>query len=342
MKIILITGAGSGIGYETAVSLKAQGHKIYGGVRDQRSVEKLTQSGIIPLELDITDERPVSYTHLDVYKRQMHISPINISVHTVDPALRVKMMKNKHAGDVLRYIDEFAEAGIEINCQLVLCRGINDGDKLRESLEKLAGLHPSVQSIAAVPAGLTRYRENLYPLTPYDQETAGEVLDILEEYGNRFKQRHGVRIVYPGDEWYLLAGRPIPPYDFYDSFCQLENGVGMWRLLHDEFMEALPEMKKPFWPRRIDLATGELAYPLIKTLADTLQTMCRSVHITVHCIRNDFFGGNVTVAGLITGTDLKADVYKRQPSKSPSPARRRGFGQIPLPSRRGSPRSRPW
>lgn len=247
--------------------------------------------------------------------KKMHISPINISVHTVDPALRVKMMKNKHAGDVLRYIDEFAEAGIEINCQLVLCRGINDGDKLRESLEKLAGLHPSVQSIAAVPAGLTRYRENLYPLTPYDRESAGEVLDILEEYGNRFKQRHGVRIVYPGDEWYLLAGRPVPPYDFYDSFCQLENGVGMWRLLHDEFMEALPEMKKPFWPRRIDLATGELAYPLIKTLADTLQTMCRSVHITVHCIRNDFFGGNVTVAGLITGTDLKAQLKGRLHSK---------------------------
>ncbi len=237
--------------------------------------------------------------------KKMHISPINISVHTVDPELRVTMMKNKHAGEVLRYIDEFAAAGIEMNCQLVLCRGVNDGDRLRQSIEKLAGLYPAVQSIAAVPSGLTRYREGLYPLEPYDQETAGQVLDILEEYGERYRQQHGVRIIYPGDEWYLLVERPIPPYEFYDGFPQLENGVGMWRTLHDEFLEALPDMKPPLLPRRIDLATGELAYPLLKNLADTLQTVCRKVKITVHCIKNDFFGGNVTVAGLVTGTDLK-------------------------------------
>lgn len=248
--------------------------------------------------------------------KRMHISPINVSVHTVDPELRVKMMKNKHAGEVLRYIDEFAAAGIEMNCQLVLCRGVNDGDKLRQSIEKLAGLYPAVQSIAAVPSGLTRYREGLHPLEAYDRKTAEQVLDILEEYGERYRQQHGVRIIYPGDEWYLLAGRPIPPYEFYDGFPQLENGVGMWRTLHDEFLEALPEMKPPLLPRRIDLATGELAYPLIKNLADTLQTVCRKVKITVHCIKNDFFGGNVTVTGLVTGTDLKKQLKGKLKSRT--------------------------
>lgn len=248
--------------------------------------------------------------------KTMHISPINISVHTTDPALRVQMMKNKRAGEVLRYIDEFAAAGIEMNFQLVLCRGVNDGDKLRESIEKLAGLYPAVRSIAAVPAGLTRYRQDLPPITPYDRQTAGEVLDILEAYGARYQSAHGVRIVYPGDEWYLLAGRPVPPWEFYDSFSQLENGVGMWRMLHDEFMEALPDMKPPLLPRHIDLATGELAYPLVKMLTDTLQAMCRKVHIHVHCIKNHFFGGNVTVAGLITGTDLKAQLKGRLRSRT--------------------------
>ena len=240
--------------------------------------------------------------------KKMHISPINISVHTVDPALRVRMMANKCAGEVLRYIDEFAEAGIEMNCQLVLCRGINDGDKLRESIEKLAGLYPAVQSIAAVPSGLTRYRDKLYPLIAYDAKTAGEVLDILEEYGEKYKAQHGVRIVYPGDEWYLLAGRPIPQNDFYDDYRQLENGVGMWRRLHDEFMEALGDKRTLLLPRRLDIATGTLAYPLIKSLTDTLQSIYRNLRIRVHPIQNNFFGGNVSVAGLITGTDLKAQL----------------------------------
>lgn len=236
--------------------------------------------------------------------KTMHISPINISVHTVNPELRVAMMKNKHAGDVLRYIDEFAKAYIQMNCQLVLCRGINDGDELKKSLEKLTALYPAVQSIAAVPSGLTKYREGLYPLEPYDKQTAIEVLGILEEYGEQCYKRHGVRIVYPSDEWYLLAEREIPPREFYDSFCQLENGVGMWRMLHDEFMEALEETRAPLLPKKIDLATGELAYPLICRLANAMQGKMRNVKIEVHEIKNEFFGGNVTVAGLITGTDL--------------------------------------
>ena len=165
-----------------------------------------------------------------------------------------------------------------------------------------------MRSIAAVPTGLTRYRDGLYPLEPYDRESACEVLDILEEYGEKYKRQYGVRVVYPGDEWFLLAGRPIPPDEYYDDYVQLENGVGMWRLLHDEFMNALPDQKHTLLPRAIDVATGTLAYPLIRMLADTLQSLHRNVKVTVHCIRNDFFGGNVSVAGLITGTALIAQL----------------------------------
>ena len=240
--------------------------------------------------------------------KAMHISPINISVHTVDPELRVKMMKNKNAGAVLRYIDEFAEAGIEMNCQLVLCRDVNDGDALRRSIEKLASLYPHVKSIAAVPAGLTRYREGLYPITAYDKESAAQVLDILEEYGEKFREQYGVRIVYPGDEWFLLAQRPIPKAEYYDEYLQLENGVGMWRLFHDEFMNALGTRHRVLWPRRMDVVTGELAYPLIKMLTETLCSIYPRVHVRVHMIKNEFFGGNVTVAGLITGTDILKQV----------------------------------
>lgn len=254
----------------------------------------------------------ITLTNLNAHEveriKKMRISPINISVHTVEPELRVQMMTNKHAGEVLRYIDEFAAEGIEMNCQLVLCRGVNDGEHLRKSVEKLAGLYPAVQSIAAVPSGLTRYREGLYPLTPYDRETAAEVLDILEEYGQKYREKHGVRIVYAADEWFLLAERPIPPDEYYDGYLQLENGVGMWRRLHDEFIDALPVQKRTYLPRTLDIATGTMAYPLIRLLTDTLQSLHSNVRIYVHCIENNFFGGNVGVAGLITGTDLIAQL----------------------------------
>lgn len=254
----------------------------------------------------------ITLTNLNAHEieriKRMHISPINISVHTVEPELRVKMMTNKRAGEVLRYIDEFAAAGIEMNCQLVLCRGVNDGGHLRKSIEKLASLYPAVRSVAAVPSGLTRFREGLYPLEPYDRETAAEVLDILEGYGAQCAARHGVRVVYPGDEWFLLAGRPIPPAEYYDGYPQIENGVGMWRKLHDEFMDALPAARPPLLPRAVDVVTGAAAYPLIAQLADALQKRCRNVRVTVHRVENHFFGGNITVAGLLTGTDLIAQL----------------------------------
>ena len=248
--------------------------------------------------------------------KKMHISPINISVHTTDPALRVRMMANKRAGETLKYLDEFAEAGIQMNCQLVLCRGVNDGDALRRSLEKLIGMYPAVQSVAVVPSGLTRYRKGLYKLEPYDAASSAAVLDILEEQGAACKKKYGARIVYPGDEWYLCAGRPIPPGSFYEDYAQLENGVGMWRLFRDEFMAEL-QFYRRCWPvpRRIDVATGTLAAPLITEMARALTLRHPTVQVAVHPIRNDFFGGNVSVAGLVTATDIVAQCKGRLKSR---------------------------
>ena len=248
--------------------------------------------------------------------KKMHISPINISVHTTDPALRVRMMANKRAGETLKYLDEFAGAGIQMNCQLVLCRGVNDGDALRRSLEKLTGMYPAVQSIAAVPSGLTRYRKGLYKLEPYDAASSAAVLDILEEQGAACKKKYGARIVYPGDEWYLCAGRPIPPGSFYEDYAQLENGVGMWRLFRDEFMAELQFYRRR-WPvpRRIDVVTGTLSAPQITEMTRALTLRLPTVQVAVHPIRNDFFGGNVSVAGLVTATDIVAQCKGRLKSR---------------------------
>ena len=234
----------------------------------------------------------------------MHISPINISVHTTNPELRVRMMANKRAGETLAYLKQFAEAGIEMNCQLVLCRGINDGEELRRTLDDLCQLHESILSIAAVPSGVTRYRKGLYPLTPYDRETAAQTLNILEEYGRRCVKEYGTRLIYPGDEWYLAAERPVPEGDFYEEYAQLENGVGMWRLYRDEFLGALAHSRTGRRIRRMDVVTGTLAAPLIQEMMEALHGRHPSVKVTVHPIRNNFFGGNISVAGLVTGTDI--------------------------------------
>ena len=235
---------------------------------------------------------------------RMRISPLNISVHTTDPQLRVRMMANKRAGEVLAYLDQFAQAGITMNFQLVLCRGINDGDNLRRTLEDLQKYYPHVESIAAVPAGVTAHRKGLYPLEPYDPGTAAQTLEILEEYGRRCLQELGTRLIYPGDEWYLLAGRTIPDYDFYEDFSQLENGVGMWRLYREEFLEELARPHGLVLPRKLDVVTGTLAAPLIQEMIQAVQHRYPQVRISVHPVKNNFFGGNVNVAGLVCGGDI--------------------------------------
>lgn len=245
----------------------------------------------------------------------MRISPVNISVHTTNPPLRVEMMGNRFAGEVLRFIPMLAKAGIQLNTQLVLCPGVNDGDELRRSIEWLAQYRPALQSIAAVPVGLTRFRQGLHTIAPYTAKQAATQLDIMLEYGNQFKQEEDLRIVYPSDEWFLLAGRPMPEEDFYDGYPQLENGVGMWRLLHDEFICALADRDIPEGKREVDLVVGTLAYPLYIELAEQLHKKMPLVNVHVHAVQNNFFGDTITVTGLVTGQDIVAQVKGKLKTK---------------------------
>ena len=223
-----------------------------------------------------------------------------------NPQLRVRMLANKRGGEVLKYLPRLVEGGIAVNCQLVLCRGINDGDELRRTLSDLLELTPMVQSIAAVPCGVTDYREKLFKQTPYDAKTSAEVIDIMEEFGDECKRRHGKRIIYPSDEWYLKAGRPIPPEEFYEDFDQLENGVGMMRLYASEFLAELEKPHRIYGTKKMDVVTGEMASPLIHQMMAELHRQYPMVEVTVHTIKNKFFGGNVGVAGLVTATDIIA------------------------------------
>ncbi len=235
---------------------------------------------------------------------KLHISPIFISVHTTNPPAGTHDGKQARSRNPLRYLDVFAKGGIDMNCQLVLCRGINDGDELRRTLDDLLRLRPQVESIAAVPAGVTAYRKGLFKLTPYDQQSAAETLDIMEEYCARCRKQYGRSVVYPSDEWYLLAGREVPPAEFYDNYDQLEDGVGMWRMYHDSFWDELQFPRSNVEPRSIAVVTGTLAAPLIREMAEATHAKYPQISVTVHAIQNDYFGGTVSVAGLVTGTDI--------------------------------------
>lgn len=243
--------------------------------------------------------------------KQMHISPINISVHTMNPGLREKMMCNRFAGEALGTVYELAQSGIKLNTQLVLCPGINDGEELRYSLKELLGLYPGVQSVACVPVGLTKYREGLPQLEPYTRERAAEVVRIVEELGDKSLAENGERVCYASDEFYLRAGLPIPPAEFYGEFNQLENGVGLVASLEDEFSSALALEEGDSRERRISLATGVDAAPILAGLAQRLREKWSGVVCTVYPIVNDFFGHTITVAGLVTGKDLLAQLAGR-------------------------------
>lgn len=237
---------------------------------------------------------------------KMHISPINISVHTTNPELRVEMMKNKNAGKVLEIIKKFTDAGIMVNAQLVLCPGLNDKAELRRSLNDLGALYPQIQSIACVPVGLTKYREGLYDLRPFTAHEACETVATIEEFGNKFKAEHGTRLAYPGDEFYLLGGLPVPQPEFYEEFAQIENGVGMWASLKSEFSEHLEfsEDSDLSSPRHISVATGAAAAPLLRNLVDEAAKKWHNLKVEVYEIKNNFFGENITVSGLLTGKDF--------------------------------------
>ncbi len=241
-----------------------------------------------------------------------HLEPINVSVHTMNPALRCKMLNNRFAGEALGKMQTLRDAGVEMNGQIVLCKGINDRAELEYSIEKLTEYIPCMQSLSVVPVGLTKFREGLYPLEPFEKEDAREVLAIIHKWQNYCMEKFDTHFVHAGDEWYLLADEEIPPEENYDGYLQLENGVGMMRLLEDEFMEALEGAEADSAiKRKVTLVTGKLAAPLLEKLTQCFMLKFPEICVQVIPIRNDFFGERITVSGLLTGKDILAQLKGR-------------------------------
>lgn len=257
-----------------------------------------------------------------------HLSPINISFQTMNPQLRCKMLNNRFAGEALKKVDALYEAGIQMNGQIVLCKGVNDGDELRYSIEQLMKYLPHLESVSVVPVGLSKYREGLYPLEPFTKEDAREVLEMIHGYQQECMEHYGCHFIHASDEWYILAEQELPEAQRYDGYLQLENGVGMLRLLLDEFEEALDEHRsaiasggvrpgqsytgdtgeetdsKKEQIKQLSLATGKLAYPYILRMTQELCAVYPHIKVNVYPIRNDFFGEHITVSGLLTGQDI--------------------------------------
>ncbi|MBQ9859938.1 MAG: DUF512 domain-containing protein [Clostridia bacterium] len=239
---------------------------------------------------------------------EMHISPVNISVHTTNPELRCQMMNNRFAGQCLDYLQRFAEAGLALNCQLVLVPGYNDGEELARSIRDLAALTPAVRSVAAVPVGLTKHREGLTPLRLFTKEEARQVIHQLTAAGDEMLSQCGSRVFYPSDEWYIRAELPIPEGDFYEDYPQLENGVGMIALQREQFREQLAAWETAPVTTRAVVATGMAAAPFLQALVEEAKVHFPTLSAQVVPIRNDFFGETITVSGLITGKDLIAQL----------------------------------
>ena len=251
---------------------------------------------------------------------QMQLAPINISVQTTNPELRCKMLNNRFAGEKLRFLDRFYEGHVEMNGQIVCCKGVNDGEELRRSIEDLMRYLPFMRSVSVVPAGISRFREGLYPLTLFTQEEAGQIIDMIEGYQKICFDRFGLHFIHASDEFYLLAGRDFPEEERYDGYIQLENGVGMMRLFREEFSEAVRRLTetsafKEKWSkteRTITIATGKLAFLVMREAAEKMMELCPELTIQVYAVRNDFFGETITVSGLVTGQDLIAQIKERQ------------------------------
>ncbi len=238
-----------------------------------------------------------------------HLEPINISFQTMNPELRCKMLNNRFAGDALKKVDAFYEAGIAMNGQIVLCKGINDGEELEFSIKELTKYHPYLESVSVVPVGLSQYREGLYPLEPFTKEDAKKVLAMIHKWQKYMYENHGTHFIHASDEWYLLAEEPLPDEENYDGYLQLENGVGMLTLLKNEFHEALEEVLADSAcnlekQEKVTLVTGRLAYPAIKDMADEMMKHFTQMEIEVVAITNEFFGEMITVSGLLTGQDI--------------------------------------
>lgn len=233
------------------------------------------------------------------------MSPINISVHTTNPHLRAFMLKNKNAQDIMIKIKKLIEGGIQVNCQIVLCLGINDGEELDRSISELASLYPGVNSVSVVPVGITKYREGLSYLEPFGVDSSITVIEQVEKWQNTFLERYGSRIIYIADEFYIMAGRQIPDYETYEDFPQIENGVGLIAQLKREFFECLKELDyEPSELRNVSIATGVSSYIYIREMAEIIQEKYNNIKVKIYKIENRFFGKNVTVTGLLTGQDI--------------------------------------
>ena len=232
------------------------------------------------------------------------LSPINISFQATNPELRCKMLHNRFAGDVMDKVRRLKEAGIMMNGQIVLCRGVNDGEELDRSIRDLVTLMPELQSVSVVPVGLTRYRDGLYPLEPFTKEDACKVLDLIHSWQEKLLKEYGTHFIHAGDEWYILAERPMPEETTYDGYLQLENGVGMVRLLKEEVDAYLKKLPGDDRKRRVTIATGELAAPYLREHVASIRGKYPNVEVQVITVKNEFFGGKITVAGLLTGQDL--------------------------------------
>ena len=240
-----------------------------------------------------------------------HLEPINISFQTTNPELRCKMLHNRFAGEALKKVDILYEGGIQMNGQIVLCKGENDGEELERTIRDLKKYVPQLQSVSVVPVGLTKYRDGLYPLEPFDKEDAKKVLATIHKWQKELYKEFGLHVIHASDEWYILAGEEVPEEERYDGYLQLENGVGMLRLLENEFEEAYTVISGDEKVREVSLATGYLPYPYIQKMAQRLEEKYVNTKIHVYPIRNDFFGEMITVSGLITGQDLKTQLKDR-------------------------------
>lgn len=240
------------------------------------------------------------------------LEPINISFQTTNPELRCRMLHNRFAGGALKKVDMLYQGGIEMNGQIVLCKGVNDGDELERSIRDLTSYLPLLKSVSVVPVGLTKFRSGLYPLDPFTKEDAREVLDVIHRWQEKIYQEYGIHFIHAGDEWYLLAEEDVPEEERYDGYLQLENGVGMLRLLFNEFAEGYDALTGDDRRDELSIATGKLAYPYLCKMAEKITEKFPGVRIHVYCIRNDFFGERITVSGLITGQDLMAQLKERE------------------------------
>ena len=247
---------------------------------------------------------------------EMRISPVNISVHTTNPLLRVKMMRNRRAGEVLKYLPMLAEGGISLCCQIVLCRGVNDGAELERTMRDLEGLYPALISTSIVPAGLTKYRQRLFKLEPFSPDECARVIDTVNAFGDSCLEKYGTRLFYAADEFYVKSGREIPPSEFYGEFSQIENGVGMLADFGDAFsaeFRRLAEYAARFrGKRKVSVATGEAAYGQISSMARRVSEKLPGLEVAVYPIKNNFFGGQITVAGLLTCTDISEQLWGRE------------------------------